>query len=251
MLSFLMAQKRQRNRQPHKISFARHLRRNMSDAERKLWRHLRDPDVFTFRFRRQHPVGKYIVDFVCLDRNLVIEFDGGQHDSDDASEKARTEFLESLGFEVLRFWNNEVLQETEAVVLKIKDMLIRESAPSTRPSPQRGEGDVLEARFIELAFANEKNAALFERLTASDLEGWVLVSGCLFQSVWNGLTDQTPECGIKDYDVFYFDGKDLIWEAEDACIRALNALTADLGIEVELRNQARVHLWYQEKFGAP
>ena len=64
----------------------------------------------------------------------------------------------------------------------------------------------LEARFIELAFANEKNAALFERLRASDLKGWVLVSGCLFQSVWNGLSARPPERGIKDYDVFYFDG---------------------------------------------
>ncbi|MGH7897287.1 MAG: nucleotidyltransferase family protein [Candidatus Binatia bacterium] len=99
--------------------------------------------------------------------------------------------------------------------------------------------------------ANPVNATLLERLRTLDLPDWYLVAGCLFQSVWNGLTGNPPTYGISDYDVFYFDASDLSFEAEDAVIRRAAAAFADLDAEVQVRNQARVHLWYPEKYGLP
>ncbi|MEM6762108.1 MAG: nucleotidyltransferase family protein [Pseudomonadota bacterium] len=92
--------------------------------------------------------------------------------------------------------------------------------------------------------------ALLERLPYCAPEAWV-VSGCLFQSAWNHLTGRPPDHGILDYDVFYFDDGDVSWEAEDAIIRRVAEACADLSINVEVRNQARVHLWYEQKFGMP
>ncbi|MBX3505120.1 MAG: nucleotidyltransferase family protein [Parvibaculum sp.] len=105
-----------------------------------------------------------------------------------------------------------------------------------------------ETRFLSLALANERNREIVGRLPELGLEDCWLVSGSLFQSVWNGLSGRDPEYGIKDYDVFYFDA-DTSFEAEDRAITRAHALFAPLGIEVELRNQARVHLWYEAKFG--
>jgi very-short-patch-repair endonuclease len=94
---------------------ARELRREMTDAERLLWRHLRQRQVAGRRFRRQHPVGRFIVDFVCLEAAVVVELDGGQHADRQAYDQARTAWLEAQGFRVLRFWNNEVLANAEGV----------------------------------------------------------------------------------------------------------------------------------------
>ena len=105
-----------------------------------------------------------------------------------------------------------------------------------------------EARFLSLALANERNRAILSRLPELGLEDCWLVSGSLFQSVWNGLTGRAVDYGIKDYDVFYFDA-DTSFEAEDRAIARARGLFAPLGLEVELRNQARVHLWYEAKFG--
>lgn len=105
-----------------------------------------------------------------------------------------------------------------------------------------------EARFIELALTNGVNREILERLPELGLEDAWLVSGSLFQTVWNGLTGRAPGYGIKDYDIFYFD-PDTSWEAEDEEIRRAVERFDDLGVEIELRNQARVHLWYEEKFG--
>lgn len=99
------------------------------------------------------------------------------------------------------------------------------------------------------ALANPVNAALVERLTPLALPQGFLVAGCLYQSVWNRRDGRAPGWGVKDYDVFYFDGRDLSWDAEDAVIRTVRDATADLGVEVEVKNQARVHLWYRQRFG--
>ena len=107
-----------------------------------------------------------------------------------------------------------------------------------------------EARFIELVETNEVNRAILAALPELGLADSWLVSGSLFQTVWNALTGRAPGHGIKDYDVFYFD-LDTSWEAEDRAIRRGQEVFADLGAEVEIRNQARVHLWYEEKFGRP
>ena len=106
------------------------------------------------------------------------------------------------------------------------------------------------AEFLEAVRRNPFNTILLDRLPALALPDCWLVSGALFQTVWNTRTNRRPDLGIKDYDVFYFD-PDTSWEAEDAAIRKTQELFADLGIAVELRNQARVHLWYEEKFGSP
>lgn len=101
-------------RQGQKRDRARELRRGMTLAERTLWRVLKDRQLGGFRFRRQHPVGPYIVDFVCLEAGLVIEVDGGQH-MDAATDRVRDAFLQREGFHVLRFWNNEVMANLDGV----------------------------------------------------------------------------------------------------------------------------------------
>lgn len=96
---------------------------------------------------------------------------------------------------------------------------------------------------------NPFNKELLARLSAMGLPECHLTAGCLFQTVWNRISGRAPEWGVKDYDVFYFDGEDLSWEAEDRVIERVNALVSDLPIQIEVKNQARVHLWYSERFG--
>lgn len=105
--------------------------------------------------------------------------------------------------------------------------------------------------FLEMALANSVNVELCARLQTLELPNCHLVAGCLYQAVWNALSGNPPAFAIKDYDVFYFDAQDLSWDAEDAVIRRVHAATADLGVEVEVKNQARVHLWYEKRFGVP
>ncbi len=93
---------------------ARQLRRNLTDAERRLWSILRDRKLQGYKFRRQHPIGLYIVDFACAELWLVIEADGGQH-ADNLYDERRTAWLESQGWRILRFWNNDILTNAEGV----------------------------------------------------------------------------------------------------------------------------------------
>src|SRR5436309_14434138 len=102
---------------------AKRLRRDQTDAERKLWLRLRERQVNGFKFRRQQPIGRYIVDFFCPDMKLVIELDGGHHSHQVQADQHRTDYLTKVGYRVLRFWDNEVLSETEAVLQKIADEL--------------------------------------------------------------------------------------------------------------------------------
>ena len=96
---------------------AKELRKNLTDAEQKLWQHLRNRQLEGYKFRRQQAIGKYIVDFVCFEKKLVVELDGGQHSDAKRVEydSNRTRWLESRGYQVLRFWNHEVLSEFDAV----------------------------------------------------------------------------------------------------------------------------------------
>jgi very-short-patch-repair endonuclease len=114
------------------------LRRDSTDAERVLWRHLKDRRLEGLKFRRQHPVGPYIVDFVCPERQLIIEVDGGQH-ADSVSDEKRDAALQARGFRVLRFWNPQVLKELEGVLTTIA---LAATAPHPDPLPaSRGEGE--------------------------------------------------------------------------------------------------------------
>jgi very-short-patch-repair endonuclease len=98
---------------------ARQLRRNATDAEIRLWSRLRRKQLAGFRFRRQHPLGSYIVDFFCPEARLIVEVDGGQHGEENAHDARRTEWLEARGYRVVRFWNNEVLSNTDGVLTTI------------------------------------------------------------------------------------------------------------------------------------
>ncbi len=107
------------------LEFARQLRKEQTDAERLMWSLLRDRRLAGFKFRRQHPVERYILDFYCHEARLAVELDGGQHNEPDARarDEQRASFLEARGIRVLRFWNNDVLNNTEGVLQAIYDAL--------------------------------------------------------------------------------------------------------------------------------
>ena len=104
---------------------------------------------------------------------------------------------------------------------------------------------------VALMLANPVNRTILDRLPSLGLPQACLVAGALAQSVWNGLDRRPPQAGIKDYDIFYFDAADTGWEAEDRAIRRVRDALADLAVEIDVKNQARVHLWYENRFGMP
>ena len=95
---------------------SRDLRKNLTDAEQKLWQKLRNKQINDHKFRRQFVLGNYIVDFICLDKRLIIEVDGGQHMENVDYDSQRDEWLKNQNFKVLRFWNNQVLNEIDSVL---------------------------------------------------------------------------------------------------------------------------------------
>ncbi len=124
---------------PHTRRNARALRSDMSDAEHRLWYRLRAHRFDDRSFRRQFPIGRYVVDFVCLNARLIIELDGGQH-SEARSDAVRDAWLRSQGFTVLRFWNDDVLKNTEGVLQSIAEAL-RTIAPPSLTLPRKGGGN--------------------------------------------------------------------------------------------------------------
>ena len=129
--------KGQTNRSIIDNGLQRKLRGDMTDAEKRLWQRLRGRQMAGFKFRRQHPFMDFVLDFVCLETRLVVEVDGSQH-QDSLRDRVRDQRLHEAGFRVLRFWNNQVLEETDAVVDAIWAALHAESGidPSPpRPSP--------------------------------------------------------------------------------------------------------------------
>jgi len=104
----------------HKTSQAKRLRDNQADAETKVWTHLRDKRLDGLKFRRQQPIGPYIVDFACLDKRLIIEIDGGQHNQESV-DLERDKWLTEQGYLILRFWNNDVFQNTNGVLETIRE----------------------------------------------------------------------------------------------------------------------------------
>jgi very-short-patch-repair endonuclease len=106
-------------------SFARNLRRTQTDAERRIWARLRNKQVLNCKFRRQHPIGPYFADFACLEIGLVVELDGGQHNDQRhiVHDTVRSDFLAGLGFEVLRFWGNEVMRDTDVIISVIAERI--------------------------------------------------------------------------------------------------------------------------------
>src|SRR3990172_7459238 len=107
----------------HKLR-ARELRKHPTEVEARLWQHLRLRQIGGYKFRRQQPLGAYIVDFVCLEKKIVVELDGGQHAEQISEDAQRIVWLESQGFQVLRFWNHQVLAEMETVKMVIYHALV-------------------------------------------------------------------------------------------------------------------------------
>ena len=120
------------------LRFAKKLRREMTDVEKKLWSALRDRRFENFKFRRQVPIGNYIVDFVCQERKVIVELDGSQHDGSVYDEQ-RDAWLESVGYKVLRFWNIDINQALDGTLLAILDGLRDPSSVASRHLLLQGE----------------------------------------------------------------------------------------------------------------
>ena len=135
--------KGQTNRLIIENELQRNLRNNMTDAEIRLWQRLRSRQLAGCKFRRQHPYMDFVLDFVCLERCLIVEVDGGQH-LENERDQERDKRLREAGFQILRFWNNQVLQETDAVVDAIWAALQNKRTlvlPHPHPNPPlEGEG---------------------------------------------------------------------------------------------------------------
>ena len=116
---------------------SRELRNNATEAERKLWTFVSARKLAGVRFNRQFPIGPFICDFVSRTQKLVIEVDGGQHAVDVERDQARTAYLEAQGYRVIRFWNNDVLERIEGVVIEIERVLAT-CPPPTPPASGRG-----------------------------------------------------------------------------------------------------------------
>jgi very-short-patch-repair endonuclease len=116
---------------------AKVLRKNFTNTERVLWKHLRAKQMGGYKFRRQEPIGSYIVDFVCHEKRIVIEVDGGQHSTERERDNERDKWLKGQGYKVLRFWNNEVLANIEGVLEVIRDCL---NHPPLTPARQTAGG---------------------------------------------------------------------------------------------------------------
>ena len=121
-------------------AWAREMRGRMTDAEALLWMLLRNRRIAGEKFRRQHPVGRYILDFYCVEKRLGIELDGGQHGESVEYDQQRDGWLQSQGIQVLRFWNNQMLVETEIVMEVIYQAVIETNPDQEAPRPQAGEG---------------------------------------------------------------------------------------------------------------
>ena len=114
------------------MSFAKRLRKNMTEAETRLWQRLRAKQL-SVKFRRQQPIGRYIVDFVCFEKKVVIEIDGGEH-LESKSDGMRDEWFKAQGYKILRFWNNDVLKNTNGVL----QVILEEVSPSPLSPPIKG-----------------------------------------------------------------------------------------------------------------
>jgi very-short-patch-repair endonuclease len=116
-------------------ALARTLRRNQTDAERRLWSRIRNRQLSGFKFRRQFPIPPYIVDFLCVEARLIIELDGSQHQTSEEYDGKRSRILRQRGYRIIRFWDNDVLLDTDAVLEAILEIL---TAPLPSPLPASG-----------------------------------------------------------------------------------------------------------------
>ena len=161
-----------------RYDLAQGLRERSTDVERLLWKLLRNRQLENYKFRRQQPIGRYIVDFVCQEQRLIIELDGGQHAERIEQDQRRDRFLQNAGYRILRFWNIQLQQQTEGVIETILQTL--ESPVTPRPalratSPSRGEARLGVGCFLPPSSLGRRgmnaNRASVVRGFASPLEG--------------------------------------------------------------------------------
>lgn len=125
---------------------ARNLRKNMTKQERKLWNVIKNNQFYGYKFLRQYIIGQYIIDFICREKKIIIEIDGGQHNEEQniIYDKKRTEFLENLGYKVVRFWNNDI-NNIEGIYQKLQDVFGIKKAP-TLTLPRKGGNNIARTR---------------------------------------------------------------------------------------------------------
>ena len=128
-----------------KTGLARRLRRDSTNAELRLWNKLRSRSVDGHKFVRQYPIGRYVVDFICREKRLIIDVDGGQH-AESTRDRVRDQWLHEHKYRVLRFWNNEIMSNMDGVLEVIAEALRADAPPhpvpasgGTRPLPASGE----------------------------------------------------------------------------------------------------------------
>jgi len=129
----------QNHRSRNHREFRRDLRKNPTEAEKCLWKRLRGAQIDGLKFRRQHPFGGYVLDFVSLEKSLIVEVDGSQHQNSE-HDRLRDSRLRAAGFRILRFWDNQVLTETDAVVETIWRALTESIPPPDPPLQEEGQG---------------------------------------------------------------------------------------------------------------
>lgn len=132
------------------ISIARSLRRNQTEAERLMWQNLRRGRIAAHKFRRQHRIGTFVVDFACPASRLIIELDGGQHAFSHVRDRMRSMMLERKGYRILRFWNHDVLQNTDGVIRMIIDALESDALNGdSPPNPSLSGREASELRKVD------------------------------------------------------------------------------------------------------
>jgi len=147
-----------RGKQNH--SRERNLRRAQTDAEARLWRHLRDRRLASYKFRRQHRIGAYFVDLVCAEAKLIVELDGGQHAERKSYDAARTVALEAAGYRVIRFWNDDVLERTEVVLEEILCALNERDPRRCRLTPHPSTLSPLAGRGSSPQFSQRRTSGM-------------------------------------------------------------------------------------------
>ena len=125
----------------------------MTKQERKLWNVIKNNQFYGYKFLRQYIIGQYIVDFICREKKIIIEIDGGQHNEEQniIYDKQRTIFLENLGYKVVRFWNNDIDDNIEGVYQKLQDIFVIKSAP-TLTLPQKGGNNEISTKKLKKEF---------------------------------------------------------------------------------------------------
>lgn len=187
------------------VARAQEMRKNPTDAEKKLWAALSDKKLNDKKFRRQHAIGNYIVDFVCTGANLIIELDGGQHGEQADYDAARTAYLESQHYRVLRFWNNEVMQNLEGVLTVIAEALVHPPESASALSTPRERGMVpVDCYFLAQPIA-EKFAEILKGEAVGALKGDALI-GLTYEPLFPYFADTPNAFRVLDGSAFVTDG---------------------------------------------